>query len=74
MALPLLGFASAFLRNMKPRAAEHQPVRSLRDPPPAEIFLVPIGGRCRIGHVQMDVVVGKRLRRGGTGESPKGEA
>src|SRR5712692_7987976 len=58
----------------KPRAAEHKPVRTLREPPGAEVLLLPVGGRCRIGHVQMDVVVGKRLRRGGAGESPQNEA
>src|SRR5712692_1358382 len=58
----------------KPRAAEHKPVRTLREPPRAEVLLIPVGGRCRIGHVQMDVVVGKRLRRGGAGESPQNEA
>ena len=63
-----------FLEEQEPRAAEHQPVRGLRDPPPAEVLLIPIGGRCRIGHVHMDVVIGKRLRRRGAGESPQGEA
>ena len=58
----------------KPAAAEYKPVRTLREPPGAEVLLVPVGGRCRIGHVQMDVVVGKRLCRGGAGESPQNEA
>jgi hypothetical protein len=44
-------FCVRFLKEQEPRATEHQSVRRVRDPPPAEILFVPIGGRCRIGRV-----------------------
>src|ERR1700730_5107298 len=28
----------------KPRAAKHHPARPLREPPPAEVLLIPVGG------------------------------
>jgi len=62
------GLRVRFLEEEETRAAVHNPVRSLCDPAPAEILLVPIGGRRRIGHVQMDVVVRKRLRHSGADE------
>src|SRR5579863_4194400 len=67
-------FRVRFLEEKEPRAAEHDAVRTLRVRATAEVFLIPGGGLRGIGHVQMDVVVGKCLRGTEAGKSPQGKA
>src|SRR5262249_11386777 len=57
----------------KPGTAEHKPVRTLREPAPPEVLLIPSRGRCRVGYVQVDMVVRQGLCGSGGLGNPDGE-